>query len=190
MVLKKRLLFLPSIKKMNEFHRKRAEIDRAVISEVKKGRGVIYGGKALNEHLPPFLDRHTEDYDVFVKNPEQKARRLERRLDRKFGADLFAVVSAQHEGTFKVKNRVTEGTIADFTRTERKIPSVRRRGVMFASLPFIESGLRKELRSKSAEYRHARDRDALNRIAVMKSLKKRKRRRAEEFFPIPTRLGW
>jgi len=181
---------MPSIKDMEKFHKKRGEIDRAIISEVKKGRGVIYGGHALNEHLPPFLDRHTEDYDIFAENPQQKARKLERRLDRIFGADLFAVAEAQHQGTFKVKNKVTESTVADFTRPERKVPSIRRRGVMFASLPFIESGLRRELRSKDADYRHAKDRDALNRIAVMKSLKKRKRRRVGEFFPIPTRLGW
>lgn len=181
-----------STKQVEKFHRRKKHINDIVKNQVRQRRHVLYGGHALNHHLPDFLDRPTEDFDVYSRNPRKTARMLEQRLDRMYGNDLFYIKPAKHPGTFKVMSRVTEKEVADFTVPEKKIPSVMGRdGIRYASLSYIEQGIRKTLRDKESEYRHAKDRDALRRIQVLKAMKRRKPKNDLQYArAIPKRFGF
>jgi hypothetical protein len=162
-----------TIKQAEQFHKNRKQIDRVVLTQAKKNKSVVYGGHALNHHLPPHLDRHTEDYDILTTHPQQSAKSLEKKLDRKYGGDLFYVKPAQHPGTFKVMNRVTNKEVADYTKKEKNVTHVKsKRGVRYVGLSHIKKGLIKTLKDKESSYRHPKDRDALLRIKILESKKK------------------
>lgn len=79
-----------------KYYKNKGKIPMQVVSEIKRRKGILYGERALNQYFPSYLDRPTEDYDVFVRHPRKVAVGLERRLDRTFGGDYFQVESAQH----------------------------------------------------------------------------------------------
>jgi len=164
-----------------EYHKKKRVIPTVVRSQVKKNKSIIYGGHALNTHLPSHLDRHTEDFDIFADKPKKRAQELEKRLDKRFKGDSFRVKRARHPGTYRVMSRVTEKEVADFSKPKKKVPFVRRGGVRVASLPWIETNLRSTLRDPESKFRHNKDRDALRRIQAMKREKILRKRRIRLF---------
>lgn len=162
------------------YHRRKGRINSIVLTNVQRGRGTLYGGHALNSHLDPFLDRPTEDFDVYTRESGKKqAQIVEDKLDRAFGGNFFEVRKGQHPGTYRVRSRVTEQEVADFTRQPKNLPSqqnqVMGRRVSVVTIPFIKNRIRKTLRDEKSEFRHAKDRDALRRIAVQEELNKRKK---------------
>lgn len=156
---------------MDSYYQKRKFVPDIILNQVRKNKSIVYGARALNEHLPRHLDRHTEDYDVYSNNPLKSARQLEKKLDKFFGGDLFAVERAKYERTIKVISKVTKKTVADFTKPEKKIEyKTSMDGVRFARLKKIEAALRKILRDKESRYRWEKDREALKRIRIFKKL--------------------
>ena len=167
-----------SIQQIEAFHKNKKRINKTILIQIKRNDSVIFGGHALNAHLPPFLDRPTKDFDVFTKNPKKSASELEKKLDKQFGSDLFFTKPAIHPGTIKVMNRVTEGEVADFSKPKKQILIVKKtidgKRIRIASLPFIKQGLKKILKDPESKFRHAKDRDALRRIRVAENLKKKR----------------
>lgn len=151
-----------------------------VEEHIREVDGIVHGARALNAFFPPHLDAHTRDYDVFDDKPKTAARQLERRLDKKFGGDYFRVEKAQHEGTWKVKSNVTNKTTADFTEPDKEIPNKKINGIRYATLAYHKKKIKETLADPEKEFRHEKDKEALQRIKLFEKEKNRYRRKARK----------
>lgn len=160
------------LKKTEHFHRQKQKIPSIILSKVDD-KEIIYGARALNKRFPSFLDRHTEDYDIFSTHPKKDAREAERALDKSFGGDFFAVKKALHPGTFKIIAHANKQGYADYTKPDKMIPFDRIGGKKYVKLDYVKKTIRKTLADPESKYRHDKDRDALERILIYEKLKKR-----------------
>lgn len=160
-----------SVNKTERFHRQKQKIPVTILSKMDSHE-VIYGARALNKRFPSFLDRHTQDYDIYTPHPERDARETERALDRRFGGDFFFVARAQCPRTWRVKSHVNDEVYADYTRPEEKIPFDVIDKHKYVTLSHTKKHILKTLDDPSASYRFPKDRDALNRIKIFERLKK------------------
>ncbi len=156
---------LSKLEKTEKFHRLKERIKNIILRTIKE-KEIIHGEQAVAIRLPPHLQRHTRDYDIFSETPRQDADEAEDELDEDFGGDFFEVIQGKHKGTFKVKSKIDGRTYADFSETEGKVPSEVIQGKNYVTIQFIKRRLRAILKDKEKEFRHTKDRDTLNRIAI------------------------
>ena len=154
-----------SLKKTEKYHKKRRTIPNTIRNKIDNHE-IVYGARALNKRFPPFLDKHTTDYDIYTPHPKRDAHETERALDKKFGGDFFHVEPAQHPDTYRVKSHVDGEVVADYTKPDEHIPSDKIDGVRYVKLSHVKKHIGKTLNDPSASYRHDKDRDALNRIKL------------------------
>ena len=129
--------------------------------------GTVYGAQAYNEYLPPPLDKHTKDWDVYHPKPKKMAHALEKHLDKKFGGDYFRVKKAKYPNTHKVVSNVTGETVVDFTKPEGKVASrMAIDGVKYARMKYLKKKLLAQLRNPAAKFRRKKDLETLKRIQV------------------------
>lgn len=159
------------LKKVEVFHKKKKHIPKTVLLTIGRNE-VIYGARALNKRFPPYLDRPTQDYDVYSNTPKKDAVQAEKALDKRFGGDYFYVKQAQHKSTYKVMSHVNQEGYADFTKPEQKIPYDRIGGKKYVKLNYVKQKIKKTLKDPESKYRHAKDRDAYNRILIYEKVKK------------------
>ena len=153
------------IKKTRNFYNRKNNIKKIILTNIGKNE-TIYGQSAINIQLPKILRVYTEDYDIFAKNPLKEAKQLERSLDKNFRGNYFKVQPAMHPGTFSVISLVDGKTYADYTLMPKNIPTKIIRGKKYVTLDYAKKNKIKILKDPSAKYRHAKDRDALNRIKL------------------------
>jgi len=157
-----------NLRRAKRYHVKKQDIPHIVEGTIGR-KEVIYGARALNARFPDWLDKHTEDYDVFSHTPRKDALQTERALDTHFGGDYFKTEPALHKGTWKVKSKQTGQGVADFTKPEGKMPSSTWiRGKRYVNLGWMEQRARKVLKDPESKYRHDKDRDAIDRIQLYK----------------------
>ncbi len=159
--------------KQNFFKRNKNIINRVVRGHLAKNKiGIVHGKRATNAQLPRDLNRKTNDWDVFVKFPEARARQLEAKLDKKFRGDFFRVkegMGSPGVKVFKVKDNINDETVVDFATINRKVPFITKRGVRFATLRDQAEKARKTLRERTAPFRREKDLDLLRRIKKARS---------------------
>lgn len=166
-----------------KYYKNPKKVNRVIKKHIKKNKNVVYGGKAINSYLPKRLQRHTEDYDIFTETPaRQQAIKAEQRLDKAYGGDLFFTKPAAHRGTHKVMNRVTGKEVADFTNPPGVVPFKTKKGIRFLTEPEIKKRIRKTLRDKSSAYRHAKDRDSLQRLQLKDKFKGQKKKKTKSVY--------
>lgn len=156
------------------------KIKNVILKNVRKKQHIVHGARALNVFFPPFLDRPTEDYDIFSSTPRKTAEKIEKRLDRRFGGDFFRTEKAGFPGTVKVKSNVTEQTIADYTDPKREIPHTKRKGIKYANFKHFKKRIKESLADPRNRFRHAKDKETLRRIKLTEKLRSQKRRRSRE----------
>ena len=156
------------------------KIKKIILKNVRRKQHIVHGARALNEFFPPFLDRPTEDYDIFSSTPKSTAEKIERRLDKRFGGDFFRTEPAEFKGTVKVKSNVTEQTIADYTDPKREIPYTKRRGIKYANFKHFKKRIKESLANPTNKFRHTKDRETLRRIKLTEKLRTQKRKRFRE----------
>lgn len=160
--------------------------DKVILKKLRDSGLIVYGAQAINAHLPDWLDKATEDWDIFSVNPEETAKKLEELLDKRYGGDYFEVKPAKHEGTFKVMNKVTLREAADISLPDKKIDYVTLDGINYTTLEFQVESIKKVLADPEAQYRHAKDTEVLQRIRVYRRLKPKKRKGPRIVHPITT----
>jgi len=151
------------------FNRNKGIIDRVVRGSIAKRGGIVHGKRATNAQLPRDLNRKTNDWDVFVRQPLVRALQLEAKLDKKFGGDFFRVkkgIGSPGVRVFKVKDNINDNTIVDFATINRKVPFIAKRGVKFATLQDQAEKARKTLRERTSLFRREKDLDLLRRIKL------------------------
>lgn len=171
-----------TLEEKNRFLKNKNQVRKIILSEIKKDGGVIFGARAVNKFVPKHLRVHTEDYDVLVKgDPKKVARRIERRLDKKFKGNFFKVQPAQHPGTETIKNNLSGKTTADLSKLKEKVPTRTIKGVRFARLSFQEKKIRESLANPEAKFRHQKDRFTRDRIKLARKHKPKRRVRKKKF---------
>ena len=145
-----------TLNRVERFHKQKKKIPRIVLSKTGKHE-TIYGARALNKHFPPFLDKPTQDFDIFSPKPQKDAKQTERALDKNFGGDFFFVEPAKHEGTFKVKSHINKEGYADYTKPDVKIPSRKIGKHRYVRLDYVKKHIKKTLKDPEAKYRHDKD---------------------------------
>ncbi len=162
-----------NLQKVEQFHRNKHQIP-AIILGVVDDKEIIYGARALNKRFPSFLDRHTEDFDIYSTHPRKDARQAEHKLDKAFGGDFFFVKQAMHPGTFKVVAHANQVGYADYTKPDKNIPFDRIGNKKYVKLSHVKSHIKKTLKDPEAKYRWDKDKDALNRILIYEKKKGRR----------------
>jgi len=157
-----------------KYYKEKEKVDVVIKRNLKKQGHIVHGARALNQILPDFLDTPTEDYDIYAKKPKQAARRVEQKLDKAYGGDFFRLEKAQHPGTTKIKSNVTERTVADYTKPDRKVDSRKIRGIKYASAKYFKRKIKESLKNPDNKFRYPKDKEALQRIELAEKLKKQK----------------
>ncbi|KKN17075.1 hypothetical protein LCGC14_0969530 [marine sediment metagenome] len=161
------------------FYRNKKKVAEVIIDHVKKKKQIIFGARSLNAHFPTFLDKPTIDYDILIEkgNPKKVAKRLEKKLDKKFKGNFFVVEKARHPGTYKVKRILGKEGIIDISKSKEKVPTDKIKGVRFSKLSFEKGKIKQSLRDPQSKFRHEKDKERLERIRIFESLKKKKIRK-------------
>jgi hypothetical protein len=154
-----------TLNKTETFHRNKNFIKPTIMKTIGP-REIIYGEMALKKRFPSYLERPTQDIDVYSPTPRRDARQAEKALDRRFGGNYFEVRKAQHQGTYKVVSLANDEGYADFTRKPKNVPSDRIGKHRYLKLSEEIKHRERSLRDKDYEWRHGKDRDALNRIRI------------------------
>jgi hypothetical protein len=162
-----------NLKKTKIFYDKRTEIGSIILDKVGDNE-VIYGQRAINVQLPFKLRVYTEDYDIFAKNPRKEAIEVEKALDKFFGGNYFIVKPAKHSGTFRIVSVVDGKIYADYTKVSTGIPYTIINGKKYITLNYAIKEKTKILKNPRAKFRHAKDRDALNRIKLAQKIRQRR----------------
>jgi len=150
--------------------------DKLIMKELKGEDEIVYGARSVNAQVPAYLKKHTEDWDIYTDdNPKEVASKIEKALDKRYGGDFFSVAPAKHEGTYKIKSRVTGREIADVTFKEDEIEHRTIGGINYATLDHQVQKLKVALSKEDAKFRHERDKETLQRINVYKSMQPKKK---------------
>jgi hypothetical protein len=156
-------------------------IDRPILNQVRRDKNIVYGAQSIKKQLG-VLARHTNDYDVYSRNPQISARKLERALDKQAGHNFYYTKPAMHPGTYKVKyvgndrkpNTKDDLEIADFTKPTRKIGYVVIDNIRYSKLRESLIDKHKSLGDKKFAFRHNKDREDIERIRLAKRLSLRR----------------
>ncbi len=169
---------LTEAQKRKLFSRNKNVINRVVRNFLAKNKvGIVHGTRATNAQLPRALKRKTLDWDVFVKNPKTRARQLEKALDKKFGGDFFKIKKGTGSPgikVWKIKDNINNEGFVDFATPNRKVSSIPKRGVQFATLKDQQKKAQQNVGKPELEFRRAKDRDLLNRIKRFEKIRGRK----------------
>lgn len=156
-----------SLEQKRRFYLNAGAAEQVVKQDASEDRHIIYGARALNAQLPGYLQKYTEDFDIFVSgNPEKEARETERKLDTLYGGDYFYTKKGQYKDTWKVINKVTGRNIADYTKQRRRVKSVQVYGNKYAAISDIKKSIKKTLGDEANAYRFDKDLEALQRIRL------------------------
>ncbi len=147
-----------------------------VRKQAKRNNEILRGARAMNAQLSiGLLERGTEDYDLFSKNPKKSALELERELDRKAGGDFHYVKPLAHRGTFRVMDRGNDLKsphddfgIVDYTKEPKGTKKVMIDGIWHSHISERIKDAKKNLADPSAIHRHSKARGDLERIKASK----------------------
>lgn len=168
-----------SEKELENYYRKEpVALKKAIMAFLRDSRNpqtIVFGSQALNAHFPDWLDKDTKDWDIVASttDPKTLAEKLERMLDKHYGGDFFGVEPAIHEGTFRIRSKVTGVVVADVSLKDREIDFKRIKGVNYASLEWLEWEAERLIASPDAEFRRSKDMDNLQRIKVYKRYRRK-----------------
>lgn len=169
---------LSEIQKRKLFKRNKKIINRVVRNFLAKNKvGIVHGTRATNAQLPRKLNRKTQDWDIFVKNPKLRAEMLERALDKKYRGDFFRTKKGTGSPgikVWKVKDNINNESFVDFATPNRNIPSIPKRGVQFATLKDQQKKAQQNVKDPELKFRRAKDRDLLKRIKKFEKIRGRK----------------
>ena len=166
------------LKKVEQYYKKHkangALSDKVIIKILSSDDEVVHGAQSINKQLPKYLQRHTEDWDIYTDDePKIVAKKIEKALDAKYGGNYFSVEPAKHEGTYKVKSKVTGNTIADVTFKEDDVTYKKIGEINYTTLDYEVKMIKKSLAREENKFRHAKDFAALQRIKISIAGKKK-----------------
>lgn len=140
-------------------------IREVILNRAEKEEQIIYGARAINQQIPHYLHKKTQDYDILTKKPLKSAIKLAEELNRRVGKEEYSVVKALHKGTFKVKD--TKGnTIADYTQLKGNIKTKKSWGNKYKDIKSIKKNVIISIKNPKNAFRREKDEDSLRRIKM------------------------
>ena len=155
-----------------------------ILKQAKDKGQIIYGARSIQAQLG-VVSRQTEDWDVFAKQPQSSAKKVEKQLDKQIGFDYYYTQPGMHKGTYKVKSRgydLRKGTkddegIADYTTTPRPTPKfVMINGIRYRKLNEEKRAKAKAIRDPNYKFRRQKDSNDLGLIRSVQRASNLKRR--------------
>lgn len=149
-------------------------IEKRILSQVRQHKDTIFGRQSLNSQIETALGKPTIDFDILTTHPERDARELAGGLNHDVGRKEFFVKQGEFNGLWKVKEKDTNLTVADFV-PKNKVPNPQastQQGVKVSSLSFEEARRKAILKDPSLEWRHEQAVRDLARIETHKELKR------------------
>jgi len=165
------------IEKEAIFRRNRNIVNRVVRRRLAETKRIVHGGRSQNAQLPRFLERKpTLDWDVFAKDPKTAAIQMEMALDRKFRGDFFDVKEGKTKRlkVHKVFSKTSGESFVDFSVPDRKVPSIAKRGIRYASLKDQVERAKQNLKKPSAKFRREKDLSLIRRVKKFEKLRGKK----------------
>lgn len=159
------------------FERNRNLVNRFVRGRLAKTGRTVHGTRATNVQLPRFLERKPPtDWDVFAKNPKKAVTKMEKFLDKKFRGDFFDVRkgATKRLKVHKVFSNVTGETFVDYSVPERRVPTIAKRSVRFATLKDQFEKAKSNLKDPSKIFRADKDRSLVRRVRIFEKLRGKK----------------
>lgn len=148
--------------------------DRVIKEDARKNKLTIYGMRSVEKQAPTLLfGRTTEDYDIYSKTPKKAARRVERKLDRRYGGDFFYTKPAKHPGTHKVMSHIGDAEVADYSKQKQKRRTVQIQRNRYTHLNESIKDKRASLADPAYKFRHEKDRADLKIMLIWKRLWKK-----------------
>lgn len=169
---------MTTLKQAESYYRKGAKpIDSVVRRAIVNQDEIVYGARAVNKRLPKHLDIYTEDWDIATTDdPASVAKKIEKKLDKRYGGNFFRVEPAKHAGTYKIKSNVTEKGVVDVTVVEpHTVPHEKIEGVNYATLDYQLMRIDASLDDPKSAFRHKKDLETRQRITIHRKKKSRKR---------------
>jgi hypothetical protein len=164
---------MDSLEKTRKYHELKNRIPGMVSRDIPP-KDIIYGARALNRQVPPYLWVQTTDYDVYAGRPKALAQRIEKDLDKRMGFDAFGVYPAQHKGTWRVRSKQTGTVYADVTVPPKTQPPFRVLGRhRYVTLPYIRKVAEGITKDPEYEFRHPHEKDVINRIRLVEQRRRR-----------------
>ena len=163
---------MTELKRIESYYKKASEgiveteIEESLRNDPKE---VVYGAQSVNVRMPPYLQKFTEDFDIYSLSPQETAAEIEKILDKTFGGDYFEVRPAKHEGTFKVISKVTQREVADITLLDKTVKYQVIDGINYATLDEQVTNIKKSLTDRASKFRWNKDKETLQRIRLYKS---------------------
>lgn len=148
-----------------------------ILNQARRNKEVVYGSTAIKKHIG-FLGREPEDVDLLTSNPRQSARRLEKTLDKKAGANVYYSKPAIHKDTYRVRHVGMDGRegtrddiqVADYSKPSRNYKQVWMDKNQYVQLDEIEKDKKKSLNDPSFQFRHEKDQDDIRRIKLAREM--------------------
>ena len=159
-------------KQTETYYKKKNKIYPTILS-VTEPHEVIHGERAVQKHVPKFLHRHTGDVDILTPTPYADAMESERALDKLMGQDIFYIDKGQHPGTWRVKSRTNDESVADYTKPDKQMPPhTKIGGINYVTKTYIKKHNKEILNDSMSGFRHQKDQDTLNRIKIAERRRK------------------
>lgn len=153
---------------------------KIIMQELKDKSEIVYGARSVNALMPAILKRHTDDWDIYTDDdPKTVADKIEKALDRRYGFNYFTVAPAKHEGTYKIKSRVTQDDVVDVTFKKGAVSHQKIGGINYATLDYQVEKLKDSLSTEGSKFRHQRDAETLQRIRVYNAMNKKGKSRSK-----------
>ena len=148
-----------------------AIVQKEIKQFLKENKNIVYGARSINAQTG-ILQRQTQDWDAYSKNPKSTAHKLQKKLDKNVGGNYFYSKPAMHKGTWKVKGvgddliKDTKDDVdyADFSKPEKKIGFVTIDGLRYRNLKDEIKAKKKAVADPEFKFRHEKDQKDLDRI--------------------------
>jgi glutamate synthase domain-containing protein 2 len=141
---------------------------RALVLNKAQSKGqIVYGARAINQQVPDYLKKKTEDYDILTKKPKKSAQELANEI-RKITSKQVSVEPAKHKGTYKVK--INGESVVDYTQIKRTPKTKFSWGNKYYDIKSIKQNIAKRVKDPTKEFRKEKDLDAFRRIKLSEEL--------------------
>lgn len=163
---------------MRKFKLAKHRIDQAVLNQVRKANGIVFGGQAIKRKLG-INARPTKDIDAFVNMPKKVAAKTEAKLDRLLKKDAFFLKKGKNISTHKVKFKGGDNiagtpddlSVADFTKTPKPEPKTFKfRNVRYRILQEELNAKLRLIRGEEFKFRSKKDEEDAIRILKFSNL--------------------
>lgn len=143
-----------------------------ILNQARRDGDIIFGGRAIQKQIG-LKARPTQDFDILTKDSLDSSLRLRGKLNTRTRSSQFFLKKGVNPGTWKVKSKGRDGLaftkddkgIADFTNFPKKLPKTRSfGGVKFRTIGEEKAAKIRVLKDPAFAFRHAKDRNDLNRI--------------------------